>query len=209
MSIKEEKKLDTSTEEKIKAAARTVFLRKGFAAARTRDIADESGINLALLNYYFRSKAKLFDVVMGEVFSVFVKDLTVIFNQEETTLNEKVSLLAEKYIDFVIKEPEIPTFLISEIRSNPQDLLKRLPIKHVLTRAVFFRQYMEAVQKGEVTESNPLHFLMNLMGMILFPFVARPIILGARDLKNEEFDNLMRERKKLIPIWIKAMMEAK
>jgi AcrR family transcriptional regulator len=209
MSIKEEKKLDTSTEEKIKAAARTVFLRKGFAAARTRDIADESGINLALLNYYFRSKAKLFDVVMGEVFSGFVKDLTVIFNQEETTLNEKVSLLAEKYIDFVIKEPEIPTFLISEIRSNPQDLLKRLPIKHVLTRAVFFRQYMEAVQKGEVTESNPLHFLMNLMGMILFPFVARPIILGARDLKNEEFDNLMRERKKLIPIWIKAMMEAK
>jgi AcrR family transcriptional regulator len=209
MSIKEEKKLDTSTEEKIKAAARTVFLRKGFAAARTRDIADESGINLALLNYYFRSKAKLFDVVMGEVFSGFVKDLTVIFNQEETTLDEKVSLLAEKYIDFVIKEPEIPTFLISEIRSNPQDLLKRLPIKHVLTRAVFFRQYMEAVQKGEVTESNPLHFLMNLMGMILFPFVARPIILGARDLKNEEFDNLMRERKKLIPIWIKAMMEAK
>ena len=57
---------DSSTEEKIKAAARKVFTRKGFAATRTRDISEEAGINLALLNYYFRSKEKLFDLVMME-----------------------------------------------------------------------------------------------------------------------------------------------
>ena len=45
-----------STEEKIMNAARAVFQRKGFAGTRTRDIAEEAGINLALLNYYFRSK---------------------------------------------------------------------------------------------------------------------------------------------------------
>jgi len=50
------KELDTSTEAKIKAAARVVFHKNGFAATRTRDIAEEAGINLALLNYYFRSK---------------------------------------------------------------------------------------------------------------------------------------------------------
>jgi len=56
-----------STEEKIKAAARKVFLRKGFSATRTRDIAEEAGINLALLNYYFRSKQKLFEEVMNVI----------------------------------------------------------------------------------------------------------------------------------------------
>ena len=58
------KKIDSTTEEKIKEAARIVFHQKGFAATRTRDIAEEANINLALLNYYFRSKAKLFEIIM-------------------------------------------------------------------------------------------------------------------------------------------------
>ena len=45
-----------STESKIKDAAKIVFHKKGFTATRTRDIAEEAGLNLALLNYYFRSK---------------------------------------------------------------------------------------------------------------------------------------------------------
>ena len=49
-------------------AARKLFTQKGFAAIRTRDIAKEAGINLALLNYYFRSKEKLFDIVMMDNF---------------------------------------------------------------------------------------------------------------------------------------------
>jgi AcrR family transcriptional regulator len=57
------KELETSvtTEERIKQAAVKVFQAKGYGAARTRDIAEEAGINLALLNYYFRSKERLFE----------------------------------------------------------------------------------------------------------------------------------------------------
>ena len=49
--VKEKGAVDASTEEKIKIAARAVFQKKGYAATRTRDIAQEAGINLALLNY--------------------------------------------------------------------------------------------------------------------------------------------------------------
>ena len=44
-----------STEEKLKEAARIVFTKKGYAATKTRDIAEEAGLNLALFHYYFRS----------------------------------------------------------------------------------------------------------------------------------------------------------
>ena len=54
MAKKKIEEVDLSTEEKIKEAAQKVFIKKGYAATRTRDIADEAGINLALLNYYFR-----------------------------------------------------------------------------------------------------------------------------------------------------------
>lgn len=52
--------------ERIKTAAAKLFAQKGFAATRVRDIASEAGINLAAVNYYFRSKQKLFDLIMGE-----------------------------------------------------------------------------------------------------------------------------------------------
>ena len=64
--VKTKPAADPSTEEKIKIAARSVFHKKGYAATRTRDIAEEAGINLALLNYYFRSKEKLIDIIMTE-----------------------------------------------------------------------------------------------------------------------------------------------
>ena len=206
---KELLKQDTSTEERIKKAARIVFYRKGFAATRTRDIAEEAEINLALLNYYFRSKAILFEIIIVETFTGFIQSLVLVLNDEKTDLEKKVESIANKYIDFIIKEPEIPTFLITEIRSNPGELLKMLPIKQAVSTSVFSKQHKDAVEKGNITEPNPLHFLMNLMGLVIFPFIAKPLIMGGRNIQTEEFNRLMQERKMLIPIWVKAMMKAK
>ena len=50
----------SSTEEKIKEAAKRVFLGKGFSGCTSREIAKEAGMNVALVNYYFRSKNQLF-----------------------------------------------------------------------------------------------------------------------------------------------------
>ena len=43
-------KIEKSTEEKILAAAKKVFITKGMYGARMQDIADEDEINKALLN---------------------------------------------------------------------------------------------------------------------------------------------------------------
>ena len=58
------REINLSTEEKFKEAARIVFTKKGYAATKTRDIAEQAGLNLALLNYYFRSKEKLFEIIV-------------------------------------------------------------------------------------------------------------------------------------------------
>lgn len=49
-----EKNKELTTEEKIIDAARKLFTQNGFSATRTRDIAEEAGINLALLNSIVR-----------------------------------------------------------------------------------------------------------------------------------------------------------
>ncbi|MNK39507.1 putative HTH-type transcriptional regulator YttP [compost metagenome] len=208
MSASASEKKDSTTEEKIKIAAKTVFYKKGFSATRTRDIAEEAGLNLALLNYYFRSKAKLFEIIMAETFVGFISSMKVILNDEKTSLEQKVITIAERYIDFILAEPEIPTFILTEIRNNPDGLLKRLPIKEIVNESAFIKQFQEAVQNKEIAEPNPLNFLVNLMGLIVFPFIAKPIIMGSRNLETEQFHALMQERKKKIPIWINMMFKA-
>ncbi len=201
------KKPDT-TEEKIKEAARIVFYRKGYAYTRTRDIAEESGINLALINYYFRSKARLFEIIILETLSSFIESILEILIDEQTSIETKIQIIVSSYIDLIIKEPEIPTFIVSELRNNPNELLAKLPLRHKTARSVFSKQYKEAVDSGIIKEPNPLHFLMNLIGMIVFPFIAKPLLMKANNLNISDFNQLMQERKKRIPIWIKAMMDA-
>lgn len=203
---KSKKELDNTTEEKIKSAARTVFHQKGFAATRTRDIAEEAGINLALLNYYFRSKEKLFELIMFETMSGFMERMTLVFNDADTSLEEKIELIAEKYIDQILEEPEIPLFLLSELRNNGSSLFDKTPFAQNVMGSSFVMQFGQAVMSGKISNGHPLQFLVNLMGLIVFPFVARPVFTRVGNLKDEDFNDLMQERKKLIPIWIKSMM---
>jgi AcrR family transcriptional regulator len=200
---------DINTEARIRAAARVVFHKKGYAAARTRDIAEESGINLALLNYYFRSKEKLFNLIMLETITGFMQNISSVFNDESTTLEEKVALMAEKYIDLFTIEPEIPLFLMNEIRSHGAEIFEKLPLAHTILQSPFIKQYEAAAKKGQLITQNPLHFIMNVMGMIVFPFVGSPMIKKVGRLNDAQFNKLMQERKKMIPVWVKAMLKAK
>ncbi|HMZ24949.1 MAG TPA: TetR/AcrR family transcriptional regulator, partial [Saprospiraceae bacterium] len=111
MGKEEQIEKSASTEEKIKEAARRVFTRKGYAATRTRDIAEESGYNVALINYYFRSKEKLFDLIMLEHLQLFVSSVHDHINDRTTSLPQKVEILISHYIDMLIKNPDLPVFV--------------------------------------------------------------------------------------------------
>lgn len=198
--------VDFSTEEKIKNAARLVFHKKGFAAARTRDIAEEAGINLALLNYYFRSKEKLFNIVMLEAFQSFFASISIVFNDADSNLDEKIEKFASDYIDLLFQEPEIPIFIISEIRNNPEGLLQKINLKSVVFNSVFFEQYNEAIRLGKIKNQHFIHFMLNFMGMIVFPFIAKPLLKEVTGLDEAQYNNIIVERKKMIPVWMNTLM---
>jgi len=188
-------------------AARTVFHQKGFAATRTRDIAKEANIQLALLNYHFTSKEKLFELIMLETLTQFFQGMGAVFNDETTSLGTKVQMVAEKYIDLILAEPEIPLFIISEVRNHGAEILKKLPVAGTILQSVLIKQYKEAAKKNKLMEPNPLHFLMNLLGLIVFPFVNSTMLKKVGNLRDAQFEKLMNDRKKLIPVWIKAMFK--
>lgn len=200
---------DFSTEEKIKNAARIVFHKKGFAATRTRDIAEEAGINLALLNYYFRSKEKLFDLIILETLHGFLKLVKEGFNDETTTIEIKVEAIVSNYIDLLTNNPDVPLFILSELRNNPIALIDKMGVKEIILGSTFMKQFEQGVKEGKIVPMHPLHFIMSVMGMTVFPFVASPLVKGLGGLSDTEFNKLMQERKVLVPKWVKAMLKAK
>jgi AcrR family transcriptional regulator len=200
---------DTSTEEKIKVAARKIFLRKGYAATRTRDIAEEAGLNLALLNYYFRSKEKLFDIIMMENLQHFIEGIKDILNDKQTSIEQKIEAIVNNYIDLLIRQPDLPLFVLHELRSHPKELVSKIDREKFINRSYFMQQLREAMNEGKIAAINPLHFLMNVISLTIFPFVASPILQNIGGLKLQDFNTLMQERKRLIPVWIKIMMKKK
>lgn len=195
-----------TTEERIKVAARKVFHQKGYAGTRTRDIAEEAGINHAMVNYYFRSKEKLFGIVMLETMTFFFKGVSTILNNENTSLEEKIEQVVANYIDLLLEEPELPTFMFNEVRTNPEPFVANTPILQALEHSVLARQYAETVAQGRITEPNLIHTVLNVISLVIFPFIAQPIFTALSRTDKEAYKTLMLERKKLIPQWIKAML---
>jgi AcrR family transcriptional regulator len=197
---------EASTEQKIKEAARKLFNQKGFAATRTRDIAEEAGINLALLNYYFRSKQKLFDLIMMENFEQFLGGLSANFTSESLTMEEKVSRVVNNYIDFLTEFPDLPLFILNEIQGNPTELAAKLQAQMAPTRKLFFQQLTAAKKEGK-TALDPFQFVANLVGLSIFPFVAKPLLQRVMNVSDEQFHDYMEERRKLVPMWMGMMMK--
>jgi AcrR family transcriptional regulator len=204
MTKKVKAETDISTEEKIKEAARKVFTQKGYSATRTRDIAEEAGINLALLNYYFRSKEKLFEIIMMEKMQKFFGVLALIVNDPSTVLENKIESIAAGYTDMIMANPDLPMFILSEVRNSPDHFARIIEKRKLIQESVFISQIQER-QPG----TNPLQFLVSLLGMCVFPFVMKPVLQKMTNLDEETFNEMMLARKKLIPAWAEAILEAK
>jgi len=200
------KTTDLSSQEKIKEAARNIFTKKGYAATRTRDIAREAGINLALLNYYFRSKEQLFELVMLENFGQFISGVRSLLHDKKRTLDEKIEALADFYISQLIANPDLPLFIINQLHSNPAMLLSKGFTRDILLRSHFVKQLSQELRRQKKNNPNPLHFVMNLFSMIILPFIASPLIRQVGHLSEKQFKQVMEERRKLIPFWIKNMI---
>jgi AcrR family transcriptional regulator len=205
MNAKKSGNTDTSTEEKIIGAARKLFMQKGFEGTKTRDIANEAGINLALLNYYFRSKENLFEIIMKENMGQFMQVISEIVNNEKTSIEAKIEELVNNYITMLMGLPDMPLFVMNNLKNNPE----KIEMRQRFMGSHFMKQVQQAIKSGEIAPMNPMNMMLNIVGLTIFPFVARHMFQSASGITQEQFNALMIERKKLIPKWIAAMLKVK
>ncbi len=126
---------------RIMEAAEELFAEKGFDGTSVRDIAEEAGVNLAMISYYFGSKEKLMESLFkyrGESIKLQLENM--IENKELSSL-QKVYAMIDNYIDRIMKQQcfhkilsriqmvelkGITTQLIHELKRTNQELVKKL-----------------------------------------------------------------------------------
>ena len=193
---------DSSTEEKIRASAKKVFTRSGLMGARMQDIADEAGINKALLHYYFRSKEQLFDVIFMEAAGQLFPRIRQIF-ETDGPLFELIERFCEEYIDIISANPYLPIFVFNEINRDPNAFMQKINSAMGFPKPEMFLKKIEReMRKGTIKKVNPTQLLLNLLSMCIFPFVARPLIIVNLGVDENQFKALMEQRKKEIPRFI-------
>ena len=191
---------DQSTERRIIDAAQKVFTKKGYAAT-TREIADEAGINNGLLNYYFRSKEKLFDLVMKEQITKLFGLIFPIVNDASTTLPEKITLIVNTYTELLLDQPGLVLFVLSEFQNQPERFRPLIDANGGLMQSVIVRQIREARP-----DLDPVQVSMTILGMILFPFIGRPVFQGTQSADKAAFDELLKARTKTLPTVILSIL---
>lgn len=186
-----------SSEERIKEAAKSVFLRKGFAGTTARDIAEAASMNIALTNYYFRSKEKLFLEIFKDLFSHYCQNALKIF-ERPISVREKLIELIEEDFQMMKKEPSLVLFLMTEIHRDPERLLPELTGFKELLNVTLTNQIREEIENGRMRAISVEHLMPLIMGSLQFIFVGKNLNMKMYNASEEEFNAFAENHKNLI-----------
>jgi len=185
---------DKNTENQILNAAKKVFQRKGMDGSRMQEIADEAGINKALLHYYYRSKQLLFEAVFKTAFSMLAPQLNKIIN-DDSSLFDKIRNFSNNYISFVIKHPYLPNFILQELNRNPDFITKLQADKNFPNIKKFKKQIDDNAAEGLIQPIKAEQLFINILALNIFPFISAPLLKGFINVNDKSFQELMKERK--------------
>jgi AcrR family transcriptional regulator len=173
-----------------------------------QEIAAEAGVNQALLHYYFRTKDRLAEAVFRQAAGRLLPAIGRVLGSD-ATLEEKVEQFVHIYIDMVRRSPFLPGYVLSELHHHPERLTTMAgsaPSQPAqLVQALLHRlgaQLRERAAAGTMRPIAPEQFIASLMGLVVIPFVARPVLDAAFGFDQEAFDRFLDARRAELPAFI-------
>lgn len=190
--------MECQTEEQIKQHAKELFFSKGMLDASTQEIADYAGVNRTLVNYYFRSKKNLFYIVYNETIEEMCSNFASIYISE-VAFREKVRALIDFSTEFRENYPFLEIFNIRETSKLSNQMETFLKPKSMIETKLFLKEVEEEMQKGTIPTYEPINFLINIISLISFPIVMKPIFKEIFCITTEEqYQKIYNQRKEMV-----------
>ena len=195
---------DPETRERILDAAHAVFTRKGTAGSRTQEIADEAGVNKALVHYYFGTKAALADAIFERALATLLPLIWGILDDPARTLEQKVRAIVRAQIEFNAARPYFAGYMLSELHAEPERLARIMGRRGPIPLQVLRKQLRDEARAGRIRPISAEQFVATMMGLLIFPFAARPALCQLLQLDSAGWQAFVEERRRQLPEFILA-----
>ena len=200
------KKIQLTSKDKILKAALAIFIAKGKDGASMQEIADEAGVNKAMLFYYYTSKDLLYGEVLRTNILEIVNSIKNIFISEEDS-EKKIEQIVNAYVDFFDSQPHLPKLILREIASNASELTKVIKELKQQLEADIPHKFISLIQQSLSSQGAPSieakHAIISIIGMSIIYFIGKPIIDILLEIENVNHEELILQRKKNIMFILK------
>jgi AcrR family transcriptional regulator len=157
----------TNKKEHIINNAIELFARNGFEGTSIRDLAAAADVNVAMVNYYFGTKEKLFESLV-EMKSAATKGiLTEIANDSTLSGIEKINSIIEVYVTKLFSGRQFHRVIHQELMLGNRETLQTIIVNLLFPNSLTIKEIIKAaIKKGEFREVDPELTVATLMGTI-------------------------------------------
>lgn len=147
-------------------AAEALFASQGFEGTSTRQIANEAGANMSMINYYFGSKEGVFMEIMSNRIKAFSQALTSI-EAEDLNQLEKLMMVIDQYTRRVLNNIAFHKMMHRELslsqRPEMYDRLKQAMSGNLM---IIERIINEGIAQGKFRPVDVRMVIASIMGTI-------------------------------------------
>lgn len=143
-------------------------------------IAKEANVNKAMIFYYYSSKEMLYQLVIRSAFQGIYPGFAALLATKPTA-EEFMEKAPELYTGIFMRNPDFFKMVIIELSQSPDNIttLIRNLFEESLPEGgpkLLEPMIREWYKKGEINESDPRHFMLNVISLSLLAFLARPFV---------------------------------
>jgi len=178
--------------------AERLFADKGFDATSVRDIAEEAGVNVAMISYYFGSKEKLLEALFTYRSAATLLTLEDMIQNDKATVLQKVNSLIDYYIEKILSQPCFHQIMMREQITNFRTTTAALILEMKKKNQALITQLIHQGQKQEGFKKN---IDISLMMATLVGTVSHVVtteyyykeVNNLQSLSDEEFKKLLKK----------------
>jgi len=189
---KEVEKTDKKTD--ILVAARKLFAEFGFEGTSTRQIAKESGANMAMINYYFGSKEGVFLEIMEDKISGFKTQLNQI-NDERIPAKEKLLKVVDQYATRIFSNISFHKMMHRELSLTQRpEMFSQIRDAMTRNRTVIENIIENGIADGSFRKVDVRMSIATIMGTISLIASQPTKVEDKIDINNEKEREVLRKR---------------
>jgi len=195
--------------EHIIETALNLFAQKGFEGTSIRDIAEKAAVNVAMVNYYFGTKEKLFEKIV-EYKSLSTRNLLdELASNKSLTGIEKIEAVIDSYIEKLFTHRTFHRLIQQELILNQRENLQDSIVCNFLPNTLIIKKIIETgIKKGEFKKIDVELTIATLFGTIHQILNSRKF---CNNLMNKPDDYVPYDDikfKKRVSVYLKQLMHA-